>query len=246
MNKLFVSWQNPKSREWKPVGVFEHMNDKYMFHYTSGALDEMFPKFDHMLSLTSTYVAEGLLPFLKNRTMPKSRPDYSAFMDWLNLSEEEASPLMALARSGGLRATDNLQFFAKPEPQDGKYIVDFFVHGIRHLPKETQKAIEDLEAGAKLFPMLDVNNDYDIDAVALRTDDPVLMVGYVPRPYANDFKRLIDNGEAEVVITKVNTDAPGKFKLLCQMKASWPNNFSPFGEEYFQSIEINSDEREAV
>jgi len=33
--------------------------------------------------------------------MPKNRPDYSSFIHWLNLTQNESDPIAMLARSGG-------------------------------------------------------------------------------------------------------------------------------------------------
>jgi len=237
MKKLFVSWQNPKTREWKPIGFFKYSDGMYEYQYTYGAEDDLFPKFDHMKTLNTTYVSNELLPFLKNRMMPKSRPDYDTFMAWLNLSNEESTPFMSLARSGGIRATDNLRFFSEPTPLNGNYIVEFFINGISHLPPEVLPRIAALTVDDELYALLDEQNRHDKHAVALRTNDPVSFVGYVPRVFAIDFRLLISQGNAKIKVIKVNNDAPPKFRVLCKLIAPWPSKFKPFNHKLFLPIE---------
>ena len=234
MRELFISWQNPDSREWKPIGVLDLSDGVYRFRYTQGAKDSSFHTFETMTSLDAEYLSEDLLPFLKNRLMSKSRPDYERFMSWLNLDDENDSPFNSLARSGGIRATDTLQFFEKPQNNSGQFIVDFFVHGISHLPSETLPAINQLDDGAQLFPMLDNCNNFDQLAVALRTDDPVSLIGYVPRPFAPDFREILKYEGATIRVVKINESAPLKFRLLAKIIAPWPQGFEAFNQADFQ------------
>ena len=96
--------------------------------------------------------------------------------------------------------------------------------------------IERLEADEKLFLMLDIGNEYDSNAVSLRTDTDRVMVGYVPRYLARDINRLThDCGPAhvEVYVDRVNRDAPLRHRVLCRVRACWPEEFQPcLGDEF--------------
>ena len=85
--------------------------------------------------------------------------------------------------------------------------------------------------------MQDIKNNTDSLALALRTDDPPAPVGYAPRFWTPDFKKLIDvNGPKHVIITvdKINQNAPLQFKLLCRLKTRWPEKFKPFDNPLFE------------
>jgi|GEM_PF-5500721 len=61
-----------------------------------------------------------------------------------------------LARTGGVRATDSLEFFACPEPtKDHNYEVYFFGRGLRHLHPENQQRAAELKPNERLYVMSD-------------------------------------------------------------------------------------------
>ena len=136
-----------------------------------------------------------------------------------------------MARTGGIRATDTLELIPCPEQTaSNQYEVFFFCRGIRYLPAESQARSSILEKGEKLYLMKDIQNDSDALALALRTGDPMSIVGYAPRYYSTEFSHLIDliGGEAiKVTVEKINTDAPTQYRVLCNLTAPWPENFQP-------------------
>lgn len=238
--ELLLAWRNPKSHEWVPIGSLSFQNQKFTFKYTfsarSLAEEGDFTPFANMEDFEQSYESEELFPLFQNRLLPKSRPEYASYLDWLNLSEKECSPLDELARSGGVRVTDNMQLFPVPENINGKYEVNFFSHGIRHLAPNYIDRIGHLTQGSKLHIMADLQNNRDHFALALRTDDPPELVGYVPRFFARDFNRLLNTNGAEnvhVFVEKINLNAPLQFRLFCQIKTFWPTNFKPFNDKEF-------------
>lgn len=240
-NKLILAWRNPKDGRWVPVGLLQSKNNKYLFKYTVGAKQtEDFVPFGLMNRLGNSYESEELFPIFKNRLLPKSRPEYSAYLNWLGFEGGGiVSDLEELARSRGIRATDSLQLFPIPENVKGKYEVTFFSHGIRHLPANYIERVSHLSKGNKLYLMRDIQNEYDSLALALRTDDPVEIVGYCPRFFVKDFDSLIaKNGQekTKVSIVKVNVNSPLQFRLLCKFSTSWPKGFIPFDDRIFQPV----------
>jgi hypothetical protein len=73
-----------------------------------------------------------------------------------------------LWRSGGERATDTLQVVPCSEPSpDGRYRVEFFSHGIRHLPRQVRERMPQLEPGERLYLMRDLQNPWGDMALML-------------------------------------------------------------------------------
>ncbi len=238
MNTLFVAWQDLESRHWFVVGRLTRNARRFHFTYTHGAtLATKFTPFGRMSDLYSSYESEELFPLFTDRLLAKNRPEYEDYGRWLNLPKSASlDPFDELSRTGGIRATDPLAVFSCPKPQsDGTYALSFFSHGIRYLPKESQQFVGNLDAGRQLFLMLDNQNEADVLAVEMRTDPPMI-VGFVPRYYAEDFRTLTEGklvSRVKVWVEKVNLDAPIQLRLLCTIKAPWPESFEPCsGEQY--------------
>src|SRR5258708_39950093 len=112
-----------------------------------------------------------------------------------------------------------------PEPKvgGGKYELEFFVHGIRHMHPDVLKWCDDLEPGARLLPLLDVQNPVDNYAVALRSDTNTVLVGYVPTFYAWDLKRIPSDealcATAKITVVRNNKDAPIQLRVLCRFES---------------------------
>jgi len=245
MKELVLAWREPKKRAWIPVGkLWMDKDEKYRFAYTYGAQKafetDSFVPFGQMNQLDKTYVSDDLFPIFKNRLLQRSRPEYSAYVQWLGFKgDAELSVFDELARTNGIRATDSLQLFEVPQEQNGMYRVFFFSHGISHLPQNYIDRVEKLKEGDALYLMKDIQNGVDVSALVLRTDDPIEIVGYCPRFYAEDFNRLIEVQPSEyvkVTVAKVNYDAPLQFRLLCKFESPWLEGFVPFQDRDFERI----------
>jgi hypothetical protein len=241
MKTLFVAWQEPVSREWIPVARLTHERGYYRFQYTRGAKkSKNFEPFGWMRDLGMEYISEDLFPLFANRILPKSRPEYRDYLRWLGLNEQEYSDLAVLARSGGVRATDSLEIFPCPEPDDdGRYTGYFFCHGLRHLPDNDRQRVKRLKVGQSLFLMRDLQNKFDRDALVIRTEAPISFVGYCPRYYSAEFSSVlkkVDPREIIVQVERVNPDAPSELALLCKLQAPWPRNYSPCSKGTFRGL----------
>jgi hypothetical protein len=180
-----------------------------------------------------------MFPLFANRLISKKRPEYRDFLRWLDLREDEADPLVLLARTEGVRETDSLTVFPSPEPDTkGRYVVHFFTHGLRHLPEDARIRVGALRAGERLYLMPDPQNSHDSYAIALRTDDPATIVGYCPRYISRDFLEILENSpdSVEVRVKQVNADAPIQLRLLCTLTAEWPENFKPCSSDLYQEL----------
>jgi hypothetical protein len=241
IKELIVTWQNPTSRNWIPIGRLQYKNSKYIFNYTYEAKQERdFVPFRSMNNLDDSYQSDELFPFFANRLLPKSRPEYGDYLSWLNFKEDKIDPLEELARTNGIKATDSLQLFPTPEKTDGMYEVTFFSHGIRYLPESYIDRISHLNYGSNLYLMKDIQNKFDPNALVLRTDDPTEIVGYCPIFFVYDFVKLLDKngpGNVHVSVVKVNLNSPFQFRLLCKLSTAWPSDFVPFQDKVFQTVE---------
>jgi hypothetical protein len=232
MKALFVAYQDTVSRTWRPVARLTHDGKLYHFAYTSGAKElPNFVPFGRMNELNAEYVSEQLFPLFANRLLPKSRPEYQDYLNWLGLTPVSHDAFEELARTGGLRATDTLELIPCPEPTStNQYEIYFFCRGLRHLPTVSQARSLALNKGEQLYLMPDPQNSSDEMALLLRTNDPVSLVGYVPRYYSAEFSRLISLvgwAATKVTVEKVNPEAPIQYRVLCKLTAPWPKQFQP-------------------
>lgn len=222
-NSVFLAWQSPETRDWHVVGQLNERDDDYVFKYTKGALKiKHFIPFSGMDDLKSTYSSKDLFPLFKNRILSSRRPEYPQFMKWLGLDEKESSAMDMLARSGGLRATDNLQVFKRIEiSEDGSFNYYFFSHGISYLTDSAKERIANLKEGEKLYLCEDTQNDYDVCAVMIRTGGPVEIVGYCPRYIAKVIGCFLhsENSKLNVTVESVQADAPSNYRLMCKLEA---------------------------
>jgi hypothetical protein len=233
MKDLIIAWQDSLTRRWHPVARLGRTESgRYYFVYTEGAKESPnFEPFGRMTDLHAVYLGEQIFPLFANRMLPRSRPDFKAYIGWLGLKEQELDELEVLGRSGGIRATDNLELFPCPAPDEhGRYVGYFFVHGLRYLLPEHIQRLNILHAGNRLFVVRDIQNPADADALLLRTADPVSLIGYCPRYLAAEFGNFIDvvgAAEFRVIVEQLNADAPYDLRVLCKVESPWPHGYEP-------------------
>jgi hypothetical protein len=237
--ELILSWQDAKTSQWFPIGRFSKQNNVYSFFYVKGveqAKKNGFTALASMSDFKQTYHYNDIFPLFKNRILNKSRPDRNEFLEWLNIKSKN-SDFEELAKTGGIKATDNLQLFPVPIKKNNKYVLEFFSQGVSHLSNNSQKRIGKLKKGEKLFFCADLENAQDKNAHLLRTHDPVEIVGYCPKYFAKDFKKLFDLSKKSfsIQVKQVNKDAPEQLRLLCEITCDWHKDFSPFAESEFAS-----------
>jgi len=245
MNALLVASRSgdPDKGGWSPVGRLDYDNGTYRFVYTKGAKTATdFTPFNGMEDLSAIYESSELFPIFANRLMPKSRPEYEAYLRWSGFdASTPPDPIAILGVTEGIRQTDQIEVFPCPVPDStGCYLNKFFLHGLRYMPDAAKARISSLKQGESLVPMLDLWNPTDSHAVALRTaEGDRFMVGYVPRYLAQDFWKLFQGcglESVQIFVHRVNLDAPLQQRLLCRMHACWPENFLPCSDEAFQPI----------
>lgn len=245
--ELILSWQDiVNTRLWFPIARLTQQQDGYLFRYVNGvklADQHGFKGLAGLNERTETYYSKRLFPLFQNRILNKSRPDRLEFLDWLGLTLETYTEMEELARSGGVKVTDQFQLFPVPEQKNGRYQVHFFTHGVRHLAFHYQERVKHLKKGEKLYLCLDPQNDKDPNAVMIRTENPVEFVGYAPKFLAKDFATLIkhDPINANIRVVKTNSNAPDQMKLLCLFDAPWVENFTAFADKEFSFYVVDTD-----
>lgn len=245
--KLFLAWQDPKTRCWFPIGILTFDGQYYYFTYTKGvkkAQDKSQFKLLHCFPKTPMiYQSKNIFPVFANRLMPSSRPDYPNYINWLNLPQNEDDLMKILARSGGRKVTDTFEVFPYPENNNGFFTINFFVHGLRYMPESSQDYIPNLETNSQLFIIKDCQNQYDANALLLRTKNKHNL-GYIPRYLTKDIIKLLEINpqSVKVHIEKINlAPVPIQLRLLCNLTVPWPKNFAPFSDEDYQPILEKSD-----
>jgi hypothetical protein len=246
MRTLFLAWQDQKlTRRWFVVGRLDREGETYSFQYVrqvKKAIESGFSPLLEFPEIEKAYDSEALFPVFTNRLMPKSREDYESFLKRLSIKDSEVDPFLVLGRTEGLRTTDNLEVFLKPEPNSSnRFDTHFFVRGIRHIEKiynpDVEIQIRDLQPGDPLEIRPDRDNPQDVNALhLLHAAKPI---GWVPRYLCHDVNLCISNcGESAIVkVAQLNPPpAPVHQRLLCHFDAPWPSDKEPFSDEEFQGL----------
>ncbi len=230
--KLYLAWQDEATRTWHTIARLTRDSEGYELIFTQGAsrLGDL-PERLFKMQLKYRYRFETLINVFRNKIPSRTRADFEKMVRWLNLSGSE-DEFGLLSKFGLIPGSDALLVYPEPKVAGGKYELEFFVHGIRHMRPEVLKWCDDLEPGGRLLPVLDVQNPVDQYAVALRSDaDHPILVGYVPTFYAGDLKRILSNealcAAARITVVRNNKDAPIQLRLLCRFESPVPSGFQP-------------------
>ncbi|KAE8545469.1 HIRAN domain-containing protein [Marinobacter nauticus] len=248
MTTLYALWQDPVSRLWHPVGLLGHSGNKYYFQYTRGALSSKhFEPFARMRELGKRYESETLFPTFANRLISKNRPEYKSMISWLGLNPQTPDiQFHMLSLLGGQRETDKIRMIPRPERStSGTFKIRFFVHGLRYMVENATREVENLTHGQELILSLEANNPQDKDAISVCKPTPGCMLGYVPRYYAHDLRKVIQDKECKrlnVRVVKVNPDAPLSMRLLCEVESTWPEGYVPFISEEYRPLDQSAKE----
>jgi len=245
-NAVFVAWRSggDSTGHWGPVGRLERIPTGYRFVYTEGARKlEGFRPFPGLDELEAVYESRELFPLFANRLLAPSRPEYKSYLEWNGLDPDNPpDPIALLSITEGRRATDQLEIFPAPQPDNsGCFLIKFYLHGVRWMSPSAVERIQYLKPGESLGLLPDPCNQYDRNAVAVRTMEIVgrHLIGYVPRYLAYDVRELCLSCEPNAIqltVERVNPNAPLQFRLLCRLRACWPNDFKPCSSELYQPI----------
>src|SRR5262249_38863139 len=153
----------------------------------------------------------------QNRLPSRNRTDFTKIASWLNLRGDE-DEFASLARFGLIPGTDAIIVYPEPETSDGRYSLEFFVHGVRHMHGDVEAVCASLNTGDRLLPLFDLQNPVDVNAVALRSDRNTILLGHVPAFYTADLRDLLSRpaiaDQARLHVVRSNADAPTQLRLL--------------------------------
>lgn len=226
---LFLAWQdrNP-SHAWFPVGQLDANVEQsmYRFRYIKGvrkAKKEGFTPLLDFPDLKGDYRSSELFPLFKNRVMNPARPDFSDYLQSLDLPEK-ANPIEILARNGGTRVTDTYEVFPKiTKHEDGRFTCRFFLHGWRYINDDAKIRFDKLAEGEKLFVTMELTNPATQLAVQIQTTD-YHMVGWAPRYLVHDLTKAMANshGMYEATVARMNSNTAFlKHRVLIEMRGYW-------------------------
>ncbi|MND96982.1 hypothetical protein D3C81_890210 [compost metagenome] len=237
MKSVFVMWQDSTgTRMWHPVAKLTQQNScRYVLSYTKGAQHEKFSFFPNMQDISKSYISDRLFSFFRNRLIPESRPEHDNMFEWSGLSSDSKDYLELLAISGGEKKTDHFRIVNLPRNEDGFYRIKFFISSINYLNEIEKTSITYLKPHDRLKYQFDENNLVDLDATILLKEDDI-RVGYLPHYLCKDLKNLLNylkKDDIQINVVKVNLEAPSQFKVLCELKAPWPESFNAFNDEEF-------------
>ena len=241
--KVYIAWQEPVTRQWHTIARLSRAGNLYEFGFTRGA-DQLRGVVKKLFNsnLDEHYASADLISVFRNKIPPRSRADFRKLANWLNLEGDE-SDFELLGKFGLIPGSDGLMVYPEPQVADGRYSVEFFMHGIRHahgepndrhLHGDVMKWCQSARSGDNLFPLLDVQNAYDVNAVALRAEQGTIVLGYVPRFYTADLRSILGQPEyastARIKLLRNNSDAPVQFRMLCRFASAIPSDFKPLND----------------
>ena len=223
-------WQHPQSRSVSVIGRLTYDGRTYRFVYTQGALRiPGFRPLPGFRDLSASYAAHELFPVFAQRVMDPRRPDYQRYLERLGLEPSESSPWEQIVHSGGSREGDTLQFKEAPRPVDGRVTVTFLAAGLRHIPgsrrtvdhvenlvsaEQHAQALNQLRENDGLWLRAEQGNPKNEAATLIATREGVLL-GYVPDALCSGMRRLMERGNAEARVARVNgPDAPAHLRLV--------------------------------
>ena len=241
---IYATWRNPQGLI-RPVGLLtrrgsDRTDGEVTFRFVYLKAVEQFDGFRDLPGLPDlyrVYESDELFPVFRNRLMPRRRPDYPEYVSELDL-DVDTDPFEVLARCEGWKATDRIEVFAAPErTPDGDLTTLFFARGIRHLDGAAE-AVSDIEPGDVLDLADDPENPVNPRAV-LMSNRTGRTVGWVPNYLVDMIHEMRDPFGIDVEITAehVNpTTTPPHMRLLCRLRAPWPEGYKPLSAPEFQPI----------
>ncbi len=241
---LIVFWRSPRLDRLLAIGVLTLRKEspRFEFRYVEEvhlAIGQGFRAFLEFPTLGQAYVADELFPLFANRLMAESRPDYDWYLERHGLSREPGDDLALLLRTDGRRATDQVELFAIPIPEDGSSVLvsRFFVRGIDSI-RDAEQVIARFPpppAVTRLRP--DPTNVRGM-TIGLTTTDGSL-IGYMPDYLVDDALKIVGDIEvpALIVVDKVNLPpAPTYHRLLCRFEIDSSRHPRWFDAERFRPL----------
>lgn len=238
VRRMAIAWQHPDERSVRPVGMLQYDGQTHEFFYLR-TVSEMhdFRPFLNFPDLARIYRSTDLFPMFSQRVMSPRRPDYTQYLQQLDLTHS-ATPWEQLARTEGKLASDTIQLIPEPEVDGkGRTQSQFLVAGIRHQIKDEYQRdliLSRLKRGDKLQLVDELENSVNPRAVLVSTRDQVTL-GWVPNMLVDYVHDVRDGGPFSVEVTHVNgPDAPSHMRLLALIEGQLKPGSRPFAGPNWQ------------
>lgn len=238
VRRMAVAWQHPDERSVRPVGLLHYDGQTHEFFYLR-TVNEVhdFRPFLNFPDLTRIYRSTDLFPMFSQRVMSPRRPDYTHYLQQLDLTHS-ATPWEQLARTEGKLASDTIQLIPEPEVDaTGRTQSQFLVAGIRRQIKDEHQrnlTLSQLKKGDKLQLVDELDNSVNPRAILVSTRSQVTL-GWVPDILIDYVHDVRGDGPFSVEVTHVNgPDAPSHMRLLALLEGQLKPGYRPFAGPHWQ------------
>ena len=228
--RFLVTWRDgAQPRGIHAVGLLS-FDGEFAFRYLpSAAAAPGFRPLPGFPDLHRTYRAPSLFLFFAARVMDRRRPDYSEYVEALDLPPAPLG-LDILSRSEGVVKGDRVAVVEEPLVRcDGTTEHVFVVRGLRFAtadPDERERSLAGLVPGTALGVHADKDNPVNGEALQLLTPDRQL-VGWVPDALVSYVSSVLVH-DGSVVVHRVNAPAlPPHIRLLGRVEGRLPPGWPP-------------------
>lgn len=210
---LWLIWQNKKTRQRYHIGNLSSLDGEFTFSYELSrkrrtlfeALENGYRPHLAFRDIHKEYKSDRLFEAFARRLPDRGRPDFSALLKSLGLSND-FTEMDLLRATGGRLATDPYEFVAPIYRYNDHFDFDFYVAGWRYYDGEN--ILHELNEGDKVTFKLEENNPMDKKAVLILTSQSGDKLGYVPAFYSGFMYDVIkNNGSYTAKIEKINYEA---------------------------------------
>lgn len=208
---LYLIWKSNLSGSQYIVGQLTK-NGQYEFQYCKEIKQAIADGFKTLVSfenLERVYTSDELFPVFTSRLPDRKRKDIDKILKKYGLKEYDAYQL--LKASGAKLPIDSLFFIDPILNFDRAFEKTFYLAGARHyLGCKGEKCVKAITVacGEEVYFERDLNNSYDSNAICVFNDNHILL-GYVPRYYAEAFSRLMEE-DREIHCYISNVDLNGR------------------------------------
>ena len=236
MTTLYLAWQHQPSRRWYPIGRLvrdQSANEEFEFTYVQGANEAAehagFKAIPEFPELGRTYRAYELFPTFRNRAMNTNRADRAIYLRQLGLDEADSDAMAELSASGGRSYADNLEIFPEIEPdEEGGFLTELTLHGLRHTNHAAIAAVERLKAGDELGVALELTNPVTKIGLLVHSRD-YHTLGWLPRYFVEALHDCCDLRTLNLALSvaRVHHQAPLSHRLRVKVRGLLEAGINP-------------------
>ncbi|WP_159721333.1 HIRAN domain-containing protein [Enterococcus sp. CSURQ0835] len=222
--KLYLLWQDRKTRCWYHVGtLFQHQDQTFSFAYEHGqekslqaAIAAGYAGHPAFPDLTKTYHATKLFSAFNRRLPNRRRKDYHFLFEIFD-QEKKQGNFDLLAITGGRLYGDAYEFVEPIYEKENRFEIDCFLRGWRHYNNETAT----LE-NAQLMLVKEEKNLYDQDAVFVFDQTQNKKIGYIPAFYSTFVRTILDADVAIKLEYQFYKNAESHYKVRLNLTGRIP------------------------